>query len=358
MKELRLMKGNEALAEAAIRAGADAYFGYPITPQSEVMEYLMSEKTEERTGMVVLQAESELAAINMIFGAAGCGKKVFTSSSGPGISLMQEGLSYIAGAELPCVIVNVSRGGPGLGSIYPSQADYFQAVKGGGHGDYKLIVLAPDSVQEMADFMSLGFDLAFKYRNPVMILSDGAVGQMMEKVELNDQSPRLSFDEICEKSPWAANGKKPDRPKNIISSLLREEDERINQHLQAKYKTLQENEVRYKTYSCEDAEYLLVAFGLSARVCQKAVQIGREEGIKVGLIRPITLFPFPKKEIKQMIGRIKGILTVEINAGQMVEDVRLTVEGQTKVEFYGCFSGSIPTPDGIIDALKNKLIKE
>ena len=358
MKELRLMKGNEALAEAAIRSGADGYFGYPITPQSEVMEYLMSEKTEERTGMVVLQAESEVAAINMVYGAAGCGKKVLTSSSGPGISLMQEALSYIACAELPCLIVNVSRGGPGLGSIHPSQADYFQSVKGGGHGDYKLIVLAPDSVQEMADFVYLGFDLAFKYRNPVMILSDGAIGQMMEKVEFDEQVSRFLPEEISQKYPWATSGKKPGSKKKIISSLLRDEDEKINNHLQAKYKSIQDAEVRCEKYLCDDAEYLFIAFGLSARVCHKAVQIARENGIRVGLLRPITLFPFPTEEIRKVMKQLKGILTVEINAGQMVEDVRLAVEGGTKVEFYGCFSGSIPTPEGIVEALKQKLIQK
>ena len=352
------MKGNEALAEAAIRAGADAYFGYPITPQSEVMEYLMNEKTEERTGMVILQAESEVAAVNMIYGAAGCGKKVLTSSSGPGVSLMQEGLSYIAGAQLPCVFVNVSREGPGLGSIHPSQADYFQSVKGGGHGDYKLITLAPASVQEMADFINLGFDLAYKYRNPVMILSDGAIGQMMEKVELDDQKPRFTFEEIVEKYPWASTGKTPNRKANVITSLNMEarDQENINIQLQAKYRIIEEKEARFEKYSCDDAEYLLVAFGLSARICQKALQIARAAGIKVGLIRPITLYPFPVQGISEMLGQIKGILTVEMNAGQMVEDVRLAVEGKTKVEFLGRFGDVILTPDEIVNELKLKVI--
>jgi len=358
MKELRLMKGNEALAEAAIRAGADGYFGYPITPQSEVMEYLMNEKTEERTGMVVLQAESEIAAINMIYGAAGCGKKVLTSSSGPGISLMQEGISYIAGAQLPCVIVNVSREGPGLGSIHPSQADYFQSVKGGGHGDYKLITLAPASVQEMADFINLGFDLAYKYRNPVMILSDGAIGQMMEKVELDDQKPRNTIEEIVRKYPWASTGKSPNRQANVITSLnMESRDElNINIQLQAKYKKIEDNEVLFEKYLCDDAEYLLVAFGLSARICQKALQMAREEGIKVGLIRPITLYPFPTKAIQAMLKNLEGILTVEMNAGQMLEDVKLAVEGKTKVEFLGRFGDVILTPDEIVNELIQKFI--
>jgi 2-oxoglutarate ferredoxin oxidoreductase subunit alpha len=262
MSELKLMKGNEAIAEAAIRAGVDAYFGYPITPQSEVLEYLMAERPYERTGMVVLQAESEVAAINMVYGGAGCGKKVFTSSSSPGISLKQEGITYIAGAELPCLIVNVVRGGPGLGTIQPAQSDYFQAVKGGGHGDYKLIVLAPASVQEMADFVELGFDLAFKYRNPAMILSDGAIGQMMEKVYLNPQKERST-----DLPGWGTTGKTPDRERNIITSLDLNslKQEQFNHKLQAKYKEIEKNEVRFEKFDCDDAEYLLVAYGTSAR---------------------------------------------------------------------------------------------
>ena len=254
-KELKLMKGNEAIAEAAIRAGADAYFGYPITPQSEVIEYLMAEKPHERTGKVVLQAESEVAAINMVYGAAGAGKKVWTSSSSPGISLKQEGISYMAGAELPCVVLNVVRGGPGLGTIQPSQADYFQAVKGGGHGDYKLIVLAPASVQEMADHVGEAFDLAFKYLTPVLILSDGVIGQMMEKVWLEEQQPRLSNEEIAEKYSWATVGKTKNRERNIITSLRLKSDE-MEAHnivLQKKYKSIEENEVRFETFDCDDA---------------------------------------------------------------------------------------------------------
>ncbi|MDD3010688.1 MAG: 3-methyl-2-oxobutanoate dehydrogenase subunit VorB, partial [Bacteroidales bacterium] len=294
MGELRLMKGNEVIAEAAIRAGADGYFGYPITPQSEIMETLMARKPWEETGMVVLQAESEVASINMVYGGAGCGKKVMTSSSSPGVSLMMEGVSYIAGAELPCLVVNIVRGGPGLGTIQPSQADYFQAVKGGGHGDYRLIVLAPNSVQEMNDHVALGFDLAFKYRNPAMILSDGVIGQMMEKVELSDFKPRLTEKEIIEKyGDWATTGKPGTRNQNVITSLELQSEimEKRNQHLLKKYESMQQD-VMYEEIMTEDAEYLFVAFGSSSRICQKAIEIAREKGIKVGLFRPITLYPF------------------------------------------------------------------
>lgn len=358
MKELRLMKGNEAIAEAAIRAGADAYFGYPITPQSEVIEYLMAEKPHERTGMVVLQAESEVAAINMVYGAAACGKRVMTSSSSPGISLKQEGISYIAGAELPCLILNVVRGGPGLGTIQPSQSDYFQATKGGGHGDYRLLVLAPASVQEMYDFVKLGFDLAFKYRNPVMILSDGVIGQMMEKVEIGEQCPRLTNEQIDELYPWATTGKKPGKDRRIITSLELDpgRQEQHNLKLQAKYKKMQAEEVRYEAFNCEDAEYLLVAFGSSARICQKAMDLGRAQGMKIGLFRPITLFPFPTKVLNELASQVKGMLTVEMNAGQMVEDVRLAVCGKVKVEHYGRFGGMIPSPGEVLKALEQKII--
>ncbi len=289
-KELKLMKGNEAIAEAAIRCGVDGYFGYPITPQSEIIEYLMEADPIKTTGMVVLQAESEVAAINMVYGGAACGKKVMTSSSSPGISLKQEGITYIAGAELPCLIVNVVRGGPGLGTIQPAQSDYFQAVKGGGHGDYHLIVLAPSSVQEMADFVELSFDLAFKYRNPVMILSDGAIGQMMEKVELKPFKKRSTI--VPE---WATTGKPETRKRNIITSLDLDPNaqEQFNLKLVAKYKEIKEKEVRFEEFNTKDADYIFVAYGTSARICQKAVQLARAEGIKVGLLRPITLFPVP-----------------------------------------------------------------
>jgi 2-oxoglutarate ferredoxin oxidoreductase subunit alpha len=352
------MKGNEAFAEAVIRAGADGYFGYPITPQSEVMEYLMAQKTSERTGMVILQAESEVAAINMVYGGASCGKRVLTSSSSPGISLKQEGISYIAGAELPCLILNVVRAGPGLGTIQPAQSDYFQSTKGGGHGDYKLIVLAPASVQEMADFAGLGFELAFKYRNPVLILSDGAIGQMMEKVMLDVQKPRFTIEEIKKNTPWATTGKTADRERNIITSLDLDSAkmEKHNHALQAKYREMEENEVRYEKIACEDAEYAFVAYGTSARICQKAIEIARAEGIKVGLMRPITLFPFPKKVIKEMTSKVKGILCVEMSAGQMVEDVRLAAEGRIKVEHFGRYGGIIHSPSEIVEALKKQII--
>jgi 2-oxoglutarate ferredoxin oxidoreductase subunit alpha len=351
-KELRLMKGNEAVAEAAIRAGADGYFGYPITPQSEIIEYLMEANPYKTTGMVVLQAESELAAINMVYGGAGCGKKVMTSSSSPGISLKQEGISYIAGAELPCLIVNVVRGGPGLGTIQPAQSDYLQAVKGGGHGDYHLIVLAPASVQEMADFVDLGFELAFKYRNPVMMLSDGAIGQMMEKVWLGPPKERSKT--VPE---WATTGKPPDRERNIITSLELDPNrqEIFNKKLIAKYNEIREKEVRFEAFQCEDAEYLLVAYGTSARVCQKAVELSREQGIKAGLLRPITLFPFPSAQINKLADKVKLILTVEMSAGQMIEDVMLSVNGKVPVYHYGRMGGMIPTPDEVVENLKERI---
>ena len=352
-KELRLMKGNEAIAEAAIRAGADAYYGYPITPQSEVMEYLTAEKPHERTGMVVLQAESEVASINMVYGAAGCGKKAMTSSSSPGISLMQEGISYIAGAELPCLIVNVVRGGPGLGTIQPSQADYFQSTKGGGHGDYRLITLAPASVQESSDFVKLGFELAFKYRNPAMIQTDGAIGQMMEKVELFEQMPREK-----EYLPWASTGKTPDRERNIITSLELQSElqEKFNLKLQAKYREIEKNETRYEEFQCEDAEYILVAYGTSSRICQKTVKLARDKGLKVGLFRPVTLWPFPKERLNELTKTAKGMLSVEMSAGQMVEDIKLAVEGKIKVEHFGRFGGMIPSSEEVLNALEEKII--
>ena len=358
MGELKLMKGNEAIAEAAIRYGADGYFGYPITPQSEVIEYFMAQKPEERTGMAVLQAESEIAAINMIYGAAGSGKRVMTSSSSPGISLKQEGLTYIAGAELPCLVLNVVRGGPGLGTIQPSQSDYFQAVKGGGHGDYKLIVLAPSSVQEMYDFVETGFELAFKYRNPAMVLSDGAIGQMMEKVEIGEQKPRMTEEEIKKNYPWATTGKTKDRERNIITSLELDSAkmEKFNQKLIKKYEEIEEKEVRFEEIQCEDAEYILVAYGTSSRICEKTVELARKEGIKIGLLRPITLFPFPKKKLAELGDRVKGFLTVEMSAGQMVEDVRLAVKGKAPVEYYGRMGGIVPSPEEIVDAVKQKLL--
>ncbi len=345
--ETKLMKGNEALAEAALRAGMQAYFGYPITPQSEILEYLIIHGPKR--GSVVLQAESEVAAINMVYGAAGAGARVMISSSSPGISLMQEGISYIAAAELPCVIVNIQRGGPGLGTIQPAQADYFQAVKGGGHGDYRLIVLAPNSVQEMADFMFDGFRLTEQYRVPVMILSDGALGQMMEKVTMApDGSLPLA------QKPWATTGKPQSRERNFITSLHIEPEmmEEINLHLQRKYKELQ-REVRYELHHTDDADVVLVAFGLSARVCEKVMDLAREKGIRAGLVRPITLYPFPSDILSQIADHAGAFLTVEMNAGQMVEDVRLAVNGKKPVFFKGRMGGMIPTPEEVLAELES-----
>ena len=352
------MKGNEAIARAAIRCGADGFFGYPITPQSEIIETLALDKPWETTGMVVLQAESEVAAINMVHGAAGAGKRAFTSSSSPGVALMQECISYMAGSEIPGMIVNVQRGGPGLGTIQPSQSDYTQAVKGGGNGDYHVIVLAPNSVQEMADFVDLAFELAFKYRNPSMILSDGVIGQMMEKVVMPPYKPRRTEEEIRRECPWATMGRTPDRKPNIHTSLeLKPEAmEEHNLHLQAKYREIEENEVRYETQQCDDAEYIIVAFGSAARLAQKAIETARTEGIKVGLFRPIRLWPFPTKEIKAMAEGKKGVLVAEINAGQMVDDVRLAINGTVKVEHFGRLGGIVPEPDEIVEALKTKLM--
>ncbi len=352
-EEIKLMKGNEAIAHAAIRSGCDGYFGYPITPQSEVMETLMEIEPWKTTGMVVLQAESEVASINMVYGGAGCGKRVMTSSSSPGISLMQEGISYIACAELPCVIVNVMRGGPGLGTIQPSQADYFQSVKGGGHGDYRLITLAPNSVQEMADHTSLAFDLAFKYRTPVLLLADGAIGQMMEKVTLPPARPRRTEEEIRKECPWATLGKRHGQKGNVITSLalLAEEMEAQNLKLQAKYAEISANEIRVEKYMCDDADYVVVAFGLCARICKNAVETARANGQKVGLLRPITLWPFPTEEIRGLAERTKGMLVVELSSGQMVEDVRLAANGKVDVQFYGRLGGIVPSPQEVTDAL-------
>lgn len=357
-KEIMLMKGNEAIAHAAIRCGADGYFGYPITPQSEVLETLAKLKPWETTGMVVLQAESEVASINMIYGGAGAGKRVFTSSSSPGIALMQEGIAYMAGAELPGVFVNVQRGGPGLGTIQPSQSDYFQSTRGGGNGDYNVIVLAPNSVQEMADFMDLAFTLAFRYRNPAMILSDGVIGQMMEKVVLPPQKPRRTEEEIRRECPWASIGRTADRKPNVITSLeLKPEAMELrNLHLQEKYRAIKENEVRYETQQLDDAEVLIVAFGSAARIAEKAIEIAREEGIKAGLFRPITLWPFPEKQLREAAHGKRGVLVVEINAGQMIEDVRLSVNGEEPVEHFGRLGGIVPEPDEIVKAIKEKLL--
>ncbi len=356
--EVTLMKGNEAIAHAAVRCGADGFFGYPITPQSEIIETLALMKPWETTGMVVLQAESEVASINMVYGGAGAGKRVMTSSSSPGISLMQEGISYMAGAELPGVFVNVQRGGPGLGTIQPSQSDYFQSTRGGGNGDYNVIVLAPNSVQEMADFADLAFNLAFKYRNPAMILSDGVIGQMMEKVVLPPFKPRRTEEEIVKECPWATIGRTKDREPNILTSLELKSEvmEMRNIHLQEKYKAIRENEVRYETLMLDDADYMIVSFGSAARISEKAIELARAEGLKVGLFRPITLWPFPEKAIVAAIQGKKGVLVAEINAGQMVQDVRLAVNGIVKVEHFGRLGGIVPDPEEIVEALKEKLL--
>ncbi|MEE8335002.1 MAG: 3-methyl-2-oxobutanoate dehydrogenase subunit VorB [Candidatus Neomarinimicrobiota bacterium] len=345
-----LMKGNEALAEAAIRAGIKGYFGYPITPQSEILEY-MSIHLAPRGG-VFLQAESEIAAINMVYGAAAAGVPVMTSTSSPGYSLMQEGVSYIACAELPCLLVNVVRGGPGLGTIQPSQCDYFQAVKGGGHGDYHLIVLAPNSVQEMSDFVYLGLDLADKYKNPVLILADGALGQMMEPVSFPDYQ---AHEHRADHSDWAARGRENNRPQHIITTLhiQPEEMEAVNIRLQNKYNDISLKEPRFEALKTEDADILIVAFGLTSRIAHKTVELARAEGIKVGLFRPITLYPFPYRHLEKISESIESILVTELNAGQMIEDVRLAVEGKVPIQFYGRLGGMIPTPEEILEKIRS-----
>ena len=355
-REIRLMKGNEAIANAAVRCGVDGYFGYPITPQSEIIETLAQLKPWETTGMVVLQAESEIASINMVYGGGGAGKRVMTSSSSPGVALMQEGISYMAGAEIPGLIVNVQRGGPGLGTIQPSQGDYYQATRGGGNGDYNVIVLAPNSVQEMADFVDLAFTLAFKYRNPAMILSDGVIGQMMEKVVLPPMKPRRTDEEIRKECPWASIGRTKDRQPNIITSLELKPEvmEQRNLALQRKYEEIQKAEVRYDSQRLEDAELVIVSFGSASRIAEKAIELAREDGLKVGLFRPITLWPFPLTQFQEVAKGKKGILVVEINAGQMIDDVRLAVNGKEQVEHFGRLGGIVPEPEEIVKALKEK----
>ncbi len=341
MAEKILMKGNEAIGEAAVVAGCRHYFGYPITPQSELIEY-MARRMPQVEG-VFLQAESEIAAINMVYGAAGAGARVMTSSSSPGISLKQEGISYIAGAELPCVIVNIVRGGPGLGSIQPGQCDYFQATKGGGHGDYHNIVLAPNSVQELVDMTVLAFDLADKYRNPVMILGDGALGQMMEPVEFKKSESKPPA------KPWAATGLKGRTETNVINSLHIQPDalERHNIHLQQKYSTIRENEARWESQYVDDAELVLVAYGITSRIAQSAMEQARRDGMKVGMIRPISVWPFPVKPFIEKAPSAKAFLTLELSAGQMVEDVRLAVNGACPVSHFGRLGGMMPSPKEI-----------
>ena len=343
-----LIEGNAAIAEAAVRAGVEAFFGYPITPQTEVLEHLSKRLPEE--GRVFLQGESEVASINMVYGAACAGARVMTSSSSPGVSLMQEGFSYIACSEVPAVVTNIMRGGPGLGNVQPAQGDYFQAVKSAGHGDFHMIVLAPANVQEAIDLMVLAFDLADKYRTLVMFVADGSIGQMMEPAELPPMRPVRPPED---RASWALTGARG-REHNVVTSLYlgAEKMEEVNLRLQAKLKRIAENEVRWKEYNTEDADLLLVAYGTVGRICQTVVREAREEGLKVGLLRPITLWPFPQERIAELAEQVQGILTVEMNAGQMVEDVRLAVEGTCPVHFYGRMGGIIPLPDDILPELK------
>ncbi|MHB1005094.1 MAG: 3-methyl-2-oxobutanoate dehydrogenase subunit VorB [Chloroflexota bacterium] len=345
MAQRVLMKGNEAIAEGAIRAGCDAYFGYPITPQTELLEYMSQHMPD--MGRAFVQAESEIAAINMVYGAAASGKRAMTSSSGPGISLKQEGISYLAGAELPAVIVNVMRGGPGLGNIAPAQSDYFQATKGGGHGDYHPIVLAPASVQEAMDLTALAFDLADKYRNPVMVLADGTIAQSMEPVELHE------YDRLQVAKDYATDGA-DGRPKRKVSSaeLVPERMVAHNRHLEAKYETIRRDEQRSATVRIEDAEYVIVAYGTVGRVAQTVIRQARAAGLKVGLFRPVTLFPFPTEALSALCPRTKRFLVAEMSSGQMVEDVRLVVNGRVPVDFFGLPGGIVPGPRELLEKIK------
>ena len=346
----KLMKGNEAIAEAAIRGGCRAFFGYPITPQNEIPEYLSKRLPE--VGGVFIQSESEVAAINMVYGAAGSGARAMTSSSSPGISLKQEGISYICGAELPCVIVNMVRGGPGLGGIQPAQSDYFQAVKGGGHGDYHMLVYGPGTVQEAVNLIYDAFDKADQYRMPVMILGDGMLGQIMEAVEIPEFKDPATFP----KKEWATDGTGFGATRRIINSLYIEPDvlEEINHRLFARYAELAEKELKYEAYMCDDAEVVLVAYGTVARISKSAVHTLRAMGIKAGLFRPITLYPFPEKQIAALAAKesVKRFVTIELSMGQMVEDVRLAVNGAKPVSFFGRTGGNVMTPDDIVAVIK------
>jgi 2-oxoglutarate/2-oxoacid ferredoxin oxidoreductase subunit alpha len=350
MAEKILMKGNEAIGEAAIHAGCECYFGYPITPQTEVAAYMA--RKMPKIDRVFLQAESEVASINMVYGAAGAGVRVMTSSSSPGISLMAEGISYIAGAELPCIIVNIVRGGPGLGSIQPGQSDYFQATKGGGHGDYKMPILAPASVQEMVDLVQEGFDIADQYRTPVMVMGDGMLGQMMEPVEFKERQKR----ELPSKDSWATTGLKGRKSHNITNSLYlkAEELEAHNIKLQAKFAEIEKNEVKYELFNCDgQVDIIVVAYGTVSRICKNSIKMLEKEGIKVGLIRPITLWPFPFKAFEEVIDKTKhGFISVELSAGQMVEDVMLASNGRKPVHFYGRTGGMVPVPAEIAKRIK------
>jgi 2-oxoglutarate ferredoxin oxidoreductase subunit alpha len=342
-----LMKGNEAIAEAAIRAGCRHYFGYPITPQTEIAAYMA--KKMPKIGGTFLQAESEIASINMVYGAAAAGMRVMTSSSSPGISLKTEGLSYIAGSDVPALVVNVQRGGPGLGGIQPSQSDYFQATKGGGHGDYRMIVLAPASVQEMASLTLRGFDLADKYRMTAMILADGTIGQMMEPITFEDSEPT-----VYEK-PWALTGTECKRPHNVVNSLYLkpEELEQKNVERFEKYKTIEENEPMWEEYMMEDAEVCVVAFGIASRVAKNAVAAARAEGIKVGLIRPITLWPFPTAALEKAAEQVKSFVSVELNMGQMIEDIKLATKCKKPISLCSRTGGMIVEPSEVLEAIRN-----
>jgi 2-oxoglutarate ferredoxin oxidoreductase subunit alpha len=341
-----LMKGNEALAEAAIRAGCRHFFGYPITPQTEVAAYMA--KQMPKVGGTYLQAESEISAINMVYGAASAGKRAMTSSSSPGISLKQEGISYLVGSDLPCLIVNVQRAAPGLGGIQPSQGDYFQATKAPGHGDSHIFVMAPSSIQEMADFVETCFEKAEEYRMPSMLLADGMLGQMMEPIELKEGEPK----EV--EKPWALTGTKMQRPHNVINSLYIDppELERILIERYERYAKIEENEQRAELYKMDDAEFAVVSYGASARIAMSAIDKARDEGIKVGLIRCITLWPYPKKFIEASAGQIKHYLAVEMNMGQMVEDLRLVVNGRAPVDFFGRAGGIIPSPAEVLEEIR------
>ncbi len=351
----QLMKGNEAIAEAALRGGCRAFFGYPITPQNEIPEYLSSRLPQ--LGGVFVQAESEIAAINMVYGAAGSGARAMTSSSSPGISLKQEGISYICGAEIPCVIVNMVRGGPGLGGILPAQSDYFQAVKGGGHGDYHMLVYGPSTVQEAVDIMFLAFDKADKYRLPVMLLGDGMLGQIMEPVEL----PSMIDIAKLPKKPWATDGTGFGENRRIVNSLYIEPDslEQLNHKLSKKYELLKTNEIRYEEYFVEDAEIVLVAYGTVARICKSAVEILRNEGIKAGLFRPITLYPYPEKALSDLAAKknTRKFVAVELSMGQMVEDLRLAVNGKKEVLFMGKVGGNVMSPEDIVNFVKKSEVR-
>lgn len=346
------MKGNEAIAVAAIKGGCDAFFGYPITPQNEIPEYLS--KHMKANGKVFLQAESEIASINMVYGAAGAGARVMTSSSSPGIALMQEGITYLAGAELPCVIVNVMRGGPGLGGIQPAQSDYNQITRGGGNGDYNVISYAPENLQETVDIIKGAFDTADYYRNPVMIAVDGLIGQMMEPVDLDKASQKR----VMPAKDWAASGGHTGKDRRVITSLYLDPKqlEEHNLKLYRKYQEIIKNEQKYELINVKDAEYLIVAYGTMARICRSSIEILREEGIKVGMIRPITIWPFPEKAFKDLSKNLKEILVCELSLGQMIQDVKLSVEGRYPVSFFGRTGGMLPEPEDIVRALK-KIIK-